>query len=432
MTMLGLYDLAFVGPGEANCPGWDGTFSIGSAINGTCMHIAYTPIIRIARISVNGFTGGIHFDTGANQFSVDACDIFSNRNFGILFAGNGNGSLGPGCMVHNSNDQQAAGSSEYVSNIWFGGGCSKIRIGGGLIDEPYTGNVTPTNVSNIRFDDCADCELVGGQVFVPAGKGGGAESGYGIYVGANSVRTTLRGRVTAYARDTNYRVPTNTIYIAAGAVDTVLDGVTTNPNTGGDISDNGTNTVFTRVNGFGGPQTAPAIPASGATFANPFPYDCSVYITGGTVTAIDIGGCQVPTGVTLTTSSGGGSLAGGATYAYRVSALNNEGQTLASSEVTIAVPTGTSTNTVTISWDQVPGAKTYDIYGRTSGGELFMVNVTGQSWTDTGAIPPSGALPSSDTSLSSTGLTAGLVRVPAGSTIALTYTLAPSWTWVGD
>ncbi len=39
-----------------------------------------------------------------------------------------------------------------------------------------------------------------------------------------------------------------------------------------------------------GPQTAPAIPASGAALTNPFPFDCMVYTSGGTVTAIAVGG----------------------------------------------------------------------------------------------------------------------------------------------
>ena len=39
-----------------------------------------------------------------------------------------------------------------------------------------------------------------------------------------------------------------------------------------------------------GPQTAPAIPTSGTAYTNPFPFDCAVYITGGTVTAVAIGG----------------------------------------------------------------------------------------------------------------------------------------------
>lgn len=39
-----------------------------------------------------------------------------------------------------------------------------------------------------------------------------------------------------------------------------------------------------------GPQTAPAIPASGTALTNPFPFDCDVFVNGGTVTSIAIGG----------------------------------------------------------------------------------------------------------------------------------------------
>lgn len=48
-----------------------------------------------------------------------------------------------------------------------------------------------------------------------------------------------------------------------------------------------------------GPQTAPAVPASGTAFRNPFPVDCMVTVTGGTVTAVAIGG--TPTGLTAGT-----------------------------------------------------------------------------------------------------------------------------------
>lgn len=59
----------------------------------------------------------------------------------------------------------------------------------------------------------------------------------------------------------------------------------------------------------GGAQTAPAIPASGTAYTNPFAFDCEVYITGGTVTVIAIGGTAtgltsgqffVPAGETIT------------------------------------------------------------------------------------------------------------------------------------
>lgn len=58
-----------------------------------------------------------------------------------------------------------------------------------------------------------------------------------------------------------------------------------------------------------GPQIAPTVPASGTTLTNPFPVDCTAYVTGGTVSAISIGGTAtgitsgpvtVPAGQTIT------------------------------------------------------------------------------------------------------------------------------------
>lgn len=58
-----------------------------------------------------------------------------------------------------------------------------------------------------------------------------------------------------------------------------------------------------------GPQSAPSMPASGTALTNPFPFDTTVYISGGTVTAIDVGGTStgltsgsvfVPAGETIT------------------------------------------------------------------------------------------------------------------------------------
>lgn len=58
-----------------------------------------------------------------------------------------------------------------------------------------------------------------------------------------------------------------------------------------------------------GPQSAPTIPASGTALTNPFPFDTTVYVAGGTVTAIAVGGTAtglasgavfVPAGETIT------------------------------------------------------------------------------------------------------------------------------------
>lgn len=93
----------------------------------------------------------------------------------------------------------------------------------------------------------------------------------------------------------------------------------------GNIYDAGTNSVIRGNMGYNprGGLDAPGIPRSGNALANPYNVDCTVHITGGTVSAIAIGG-------------------------------------------------------------------------------------------------------------STTGLTAGSFRVPAGQSISLTYKVAPTWTWLGD
>ena len=58
-----------------------------------------------------------------------------------------------------------------------------------------------------------------------------------------------------------------------------------------------------------GGQTAPSVPASTTALTNPFPFDCTVYVAGGTVSAIAVGGTvtgmtsgpiRVPAGQTIT------------------------------------------------------------------------------------------------------------------------------------
>lgn len=91
---------------------------------------------------------------------------------------------------------------------------------------------------------------------------------------------------------------------------------------------------------------------------------------------------------------------GATTYGYRVSAINDSGETLASSTVSIAngnaALSASDFNRVT--WLKVLGATGYKVYGRTSGSELLMTTVTTANHIDdTGALTPSGALPSTNT-----------------------------------
>jgi hypothetical protein len=108
-------------------------------------------------------------------------------------------------------------------------------------------------------------------------------------------------------------------------------------------------------------------------------------------------GLSSPATVSLSTSG----TAGSTTYAYRVSALNSQGETIPATEVSIATGNATlsGSNFVTVTWSPVAGATSYKVYGRTASGELFMATLTGDgragnyTFNDTGTITPSGALP---------------------------------------
>lgn len=84
---------------------------------------------------------------------------------------------------------------------------------------------------------------------------------------------------------------------------------------------------------------------------------------------------------------------GAVAYSYRVSAINEVGETLASSAVAIANGNGTltATNYNKLTWDTVAGAKSYNIYGRKATGltETYMATVSELLYNDTGEDTPS-------------------------------------------
>lgn len=118
-----------------------------------------------------------------------------------------------------------------------------------------------------------------------------------------------------------------------------------------------------------------------------------------------------PVNSAFSTATTGGTLAAG-TYYYRVTAINAVGETLPSTE-TSQVTTGT-TSTVTVNWGAVVGATGYKIYGRSTGAELFLAQVGAvTTWTDTGSLTPSGAMPTANT----TGLSSFSIIVVNAKTI---------------
>ena len=124
-----------------------------------------------------------------------------------------------------------------------------------------------------------------------------------------------------------------------------------------------------------------------------------------------------PVNAAFATAGTGGTLAA-ATYYYRVSATDSAGtETLASAETSI-VTTG-ATSTATVNWGAVTGAAGYKVYGRTTGAELLIATVGAvTTYTDTGAITPSGALPTANNT-GIAGTTSTDVVVAAGVTVTL-------------
>jgi len=100
-----------------------------------------------------------------------------------------------------------------------------------------------------------------------------------------------------------------------------------------------------------------------------------------------------PSGLALVEGTG---TLGAATYYYRVSAITASGETLACAEVSLAIA---ATHGVDLTWDAVSGATGYRVYGRSTGAELLIAEVTAPlvTYTDAGSISPSGALPTVNT-----------------------------------
>lgn len=106
---------------------------------------------------------------------------------------------------------------------------------------------------------------------------------------------------------------------------------------------------------------------------------------------------SAPANLAVANSTTGGTLAD-ATYSYRVSAVNACGETVPATAATDTA-TGGGTSSMVLTWDPVVGATHYRIYGRDSGTELLLAETTATTWTDTGALTPTGAIPATNTTV---------------------------------
>lgn len=90
-----------------------------------------------------------------------------------------------------------------------------------------------------------------------------------------------------------------------------------------------------------------------------------------------------------------GNLSAGNKY-YRVSSVNENGETIPCAEVVV----NNTTSAVDLSWQRVPNCTGYRVYGRSTGAELFVVELKGidnTTWHDDGSVSPVGAMPGANT-----------------------------------
>jgi hypothetical protein len=135
-----------------------------------------------------------------------------------------------------------------------------------------------------------------------------------------------------------------------------------------------------------------------------------------------------PTQSALSTSGSGGTITAG-TYRYVVTAINANGETLASNEQTIT--TSGSTSTVTVTWSAVTGATGYKLYKTAAGGGTgteLLYKTVGAVTTDTDTSPgsPAGAIPTSNTAYNPGTYVAPTKYIPFMSE-SLTSTQATIW-----
>jgi len=154
------------------------------------------------------------------------------------------------------------------------------------------------------------------------------------------------------------------------------------------------------------------------------------FIAQGSRIVLEVG---APTGIAVSTATTGGSIAASTTNTYQVSALYPWGESAPSAPVSVTTGSGTATNENTISWTLPTGAIAAKIYGRTSGSELFIAQVAAgtSTYTDTGSVTPSGALPTGSFTLTEAEVNADILSIQGALTAqtTLVFPLRPQ-KWV--
>jgi len=104
-----------------------------------------------------------------------------------------------------------------------------------------------------------------------------------------------------------------------------------------------------------------------------------------------------PKAPTLSLASGGSLIAGSYTYGLAVSVATTTGMGYIKLRNTSTI-TRTSTGSIKLTWDPIPNANEYHVYGRTVSGFGLLANVLANqvSWTDNGSVTPGATPPTKD------------------------------------
>lgn len=196
--------------------------------------------ISLRHLRVVGFAQGIH------MASVSVADLV-----GVYVSGSRNHclniiSLSGQITIVGGIYSNAAGvkAEDRTANIYIGEGAEgsayyprNISMVGTLVDESF--GIDP---SGVRVDHADDVSICSATFYNPY-------QGYGLYVGRASRRVRLsNSRIKPYQASYPAR---QTIRIEAGARDCSLAFVSTDPNGGGDILDEGVDTAYLHVNSSG-------------------------------------------------------------------------------------------------------------------------------------------------------------------------------------
>jgi hypothetical protein len=335
-----------------------------------------------------GGVGGAIADAEANVVIRDS--TFTGNSAlggGAILIYNGNGTTPPHLTVINStffqNSAAYGGAIHNVNGINSG-------VGNDLLE-----------VTNSTFDQNT-ATLGGGTVFTtgPMTFIGNTVAESGVTNGGGVIEMAPR---SAGNTDGVLRLANNVVAAGTAGVDIRVD-----PAFGGTVT--GTNNLI--QDGTGGlPNTIVAAPLLGPLQNNGGLTQTMALLPNSP--AINAGNSaagfvpfSAPGNVAAEALANSGSLPGQTTFSYRVTTVNAFGETIGSTEVSATTGSGGS-NAVHLSWDAVPGAWAYRVYGRTAGSEQFLREnhapaldpADSLNFTDTGAITPAGALPTTNTTV---------------------------------